>query len=342
MAIILGFVISTPLELKLFEKEINVEIQNIIREERNRLDEGEKPILAIISSKEIQKEKLKEEQNIYETKAEDLPTKTTIEDQQIKFIEGQLTTLNSEIKNNQSKYNYYNKIALNETNVFARNNILRKRNKFNNIVNLKKQSELLKTIANLKNSKFERGQAYYEQAKESIKINQPKIKKLEKEIENLNNQLSRNRDENNEISKQYSGLMARLEALSRLTDKYTILFVVKWLITILFVFIEIAPILFKMMTERGPYDDIVDRTKYEYKVRQMEIQSNINQEINTAVRIHTEKYEQKLNAELQSNKEILKAISIAQKEIAISAIEKWKKEQINFLMNSEIQKIIKE
>jgi hypothetical protein len=74
--------------------------------------------------------------------------------------------------------------------------------------------------------------------------------------------------------------------------------------------------------------------KHEYKVRQMEIQSNINQEINTAVRIHTDKYEQKLNAELQSNKEILEAISKAQQEIAIVAIEKWKEDQKELLRNS--------
>ena len=54
---------------------------------------------------------------------------------------------------------------------------------------------------------------------------------------------------------------------------------------------------------------------------------NINQEINTAVKIHTDKYEQKLNAELQSNKEILEAMAKAQQEIAIVAIEKWKEEQ---------------
>jgi uncharacterized ion transporter superfamily protein YfcC len=122
--------------------------------------------------------------------------------------------------------------------------------------------------------------------------------------------------------------------LGDLTNEHNSLFFAKWLITILFIFIEVAPILFKMMTERGPYDDIVDRMKHEYKVRQMEIQSNINQEINTAVRVHTDKYEQKLNAELQSNKEILEAISKAQQEIAIVAIEKWKEEQKELLRNS--------
>ena len=342
MAIILGFVISTPLELKLFEKEINVEIQNIIREERARLGEGEKPTLAIISSKQTEIQKLKNEQNSYESKAEDLSTKKTIEDQQIGLIQAELSSLNAIIQSNEKKYYYFDAIAKNATNNFDRNNAIRNRNPYNNTQNFKKRTELSNQISKLNSSKFSRGQEYYEQAKEARLSNQPKIVALEKEIEILNKKLDGTRDENEEISKQYSGLMARLEALSRLTDKYTILFVVKWLITILFVFIEIAPILFKMMTERGPYDDIVDRKKHEYKVRQLEIQSNINQEINTAVRIHTDKYEQKMNAELQSNKQILEAISVAQQEIAIVAIEKWKEEQKELLMKNDIHNIVKE
>lgn len=341
MAIILGFVISTPLELKLFEKEINVEIQNIIREERALLGEREKPTLDIISSKETEIQKLKNEQNIYESKAQDLSTKKTIEDQQISLIQAQLSSLNAIIQSNEKKFYYYDRIAKNATNEFDRNNAIRNQTPYNNSQYFNKRTELSNQISKLNSSKFTRGQQYYEQANEARLSNQPKIVALEKEIVILNKKLDGIREENEEIAKQYSGLMARLEALSRLTDKYTILFVVKWLITILFVFIEIAPILFKMMTERGPYDDIVDRIKHEYKVRQLEIQSNINQEINTAVRIHTDKYEQKMNAELQSNKQILEAISVAQQEIAIVAIEKWKQEQKELLMKNDIHDIVK-
>ncbi len=340
MAIILGFVISTPLELKLFEKEINVEIQNIIREERSRLGEGEKPILSIISSKQTEIQKLKNEQNIYESKAEDLSTKTTIEDQQISLNQSELNNINNIIKSNESKYYYYDGIARNANNEIEKNNALRNRNIYNNVSNYRKRSELINKISNLNSLKFSRGQEYYEQAKEARLGNQPKIIALEKEIVILNKRLEGTRDENEEISKQYSGLMARLEALSRLTDKYTILFVVKWLITILFVFIEIAPILFKMMTERGPYDDIIDRIKYEYKVKQLELQSNLNQEINTSIRIHSDKFEQKMNAELQSNKQILEAISVAQQEIAIAAIKKWKTEQEEILSSNSVSDFI--
>lgn len=327
MAMILGFVISTPLELKLFEREINVEIQNIIREERIKLSEGEKPITSLIAKKELEIQKLKTEQNSFEDKVDNLTSKKTIEDQQINLIQNEISSLNSVISNNSQKWNKYDKIANNAKTESEKRNAISLRNQFNNVKYSKRKLELISKITKLNNAKFTRGQEYYEQAKETRKTNQPRINALQKEISNLEQKLIGISDENDEISKQYSGLMARLEALSRLTDKYTILFIVKWLITILFVFIEIAPILFKMMTERGPYDDIMDRKKHEIKVQQLQLQSNINQEINTAVKIHTEKYEQKLNVELQSNKEILEVIAKAQQEIAIVAIEKWKEEQ---------------
>ncbi len=66
------------------------------------------------------------------------------------------------------------------------------------------------------------------------------------------------------------GLMARLEALGELTQRSAAIWWAKWLITLLFIFVEIAPVLFKMMTERGPYDDIVEQKKYEVLLNQQQ------------------------------------------------------------------------
>ena len=47
--------------------------------------------------------------------------------EQIKFTESQLSNLNSEIENNQKKYNYYNGLALNTNNNFIRANAIRRK-----------------------------------------------------------------------------------------------------------------------------------------------------------------------------------------------------------------------
>jgi ribosomal protein S18 len=172
-------------------------------------------------------------------------------------------------------------------------------------------------------------------------IDYARIKTLDDKIADREKVIHSDVENQKTVQAQNDGLLARLTALSSLTSKEWTLSFAKWLITALFIFIEIAPILFKMMTERGPYDDIVDRIKHETKVRQLELQSNINQEINTAVRLHTEKHEHKLNAELQANKEILEAIAKAQQELAVVAIEKWKEEQKQILLNGNLHDTVK-
>ena len=144
---------------------------------------------------------------------------------------------------------------------------------------------------------------------------------------------------NERVQEQNDGLMARLEAMGTLTEGKPSLLFARILITMLFIFIEIAPILFKMMTERGPYDDILDRIKHEIKVQQLEAQSNVNEEINNRVRINTGRHKEKLAVEMMANKELLASIAEAQAEIAAAAIATWKEEQIKKVTESSASMI---
>ena len=285
MAIILGFVISTPLELKLFEKEINARIDtNISTEQTKIITDGENDPKLISLKNDLRKTEKDIEKRDSITDSKRKEWANAVKDKNDEWNTGKFSShsgkgeyydgLNQKAKAAENDYNL-TEAHNTSSNNFANNKVIDLNSKI-----ASRQLEITKDIAGRKT-----------------------------------------------IHSQNDGLLARLTALSELTSASWTLLFSKWLITILFIFIEIAPILFKMMTERGPYDDIVDRKKHEYKVRQLELQSNINQEINTAVKIHTDKYEQKLNAELQSNKEILEAIAKAQQEIAIVAIEKWKEEQ---------------
>jgi hypothetical protein len=285
MAIILGFVISTPLELKLFEKEINAKIDTDIATVQN----------TIIKSGETDPQllRLKTERIQIET---DITNRTNQIEEKRKFW----------AKANQDKNDEWN------TGRFSG-----KIGKGGYYDDLKKVADDAENDYNILNGKFS-----------SLNSRDyARIDNIDKEIPRLEGIIEGHIQNRNTIQSQNDGLLARLKALSGLTKEENSLFFSKWLITLLFIFIEIAPILFKMMTERGPYDDIVDRIKHEHTVRQLEMQSNLNQEINTAVRIQTDKFEQKLNAELSANKDLLEAITQAQKEIAIVAIESWKEEQ---------------
>jgi hypothetical protein len=294
MAIILGFVISTPLELKLFEKEINAKINTEISIVQKKIIKS--------ATEDPQTIALKQE---YQKLENDIETRNNIVDLKKSFWE----------QSNKDKDDEWNT------------------GKFSGIKGKGGYYEDLKKKADNAERDYNDKRDQYSKLNES---DYQKIDAINKKIETRDGQLRNEVANQNTVQSQNDGLLARLKALGELTSAEWSLWFSKWLITILFIFIEIAPILFKMMTERGPYDDIVDRMKHEYKVRQLEIQSNLNQEINTAVRIHTDKYEQKLNAELEANKELLMEIAKAQKEIALVAIEKWKEEQKAKMRESNI------
>lgn len=297
MAIILGFVIATPLELKLFEKEINAKINTDI---------------SIVTSRIINSAKTDPRINSLKSERQQL--------------EQDITNKNKVIEAKRAFWEQANKDKNDEWNT----------GKFSGIKGKGGYYEDLKKIADDAQEEYSSVKKEYGRLNE---VNYDKIAKIDVEIAKRENQIGNEIENQKTVQEQNDGLLARLKALSDLTSTSTTLLLSKWLITILFIFIEIAPILFKMMTERGPYDDIVDRKKHEIKVQQLQLQSNINQEINIAVKIHTEKYEQKLNVELQANKEILESIAKAQQEIALVAIEKWKEEQKTKIINGNIRMI---
>jgi hypothetical protein len=333
MAFILGLVISTPLELKLFEKEINVEIAEIIKEKRNSLADQDS---SYVNERAI----LKKEVSVLEQDQRNAAQGSykTLEKNDVNQKLQQRQQLESDLKvliNNRDR----NEQFLKRCQQSPDNNCNADRNNYN--TSSKRVQAKEKEIQSINDQITAINQIDNENLKAIRSKNQIEIDHKNSRIKELDSIIARHEDSGEEVSKQYNGFMARMEAFSRLKDTHFSLKLTGFLITLLFIFIEIAPILFKMMTERGPYDDIVDRIKHETKVRQLELQSNINQEINIAVKLHTDKHEQKLNVELQANKEILEAIARAQQELAILAIDKWKEEQKQILLNSNLHDTIK-
>jgi len=312
MAMLLGFVIATPLELKLFEKEINAEISTQI---------------AITNSTIIKS-------------GEDDPVLNRLKDER-KALQTNITNRRNLIEEKRTFWETANKDKNDEWNS---GKFSGKKGKGGYYEDLKKIADDAENdYSSMKNNFTSLDEKDYKTIDEidgKIRIRE---QSTQSEIENQKT-----------VQAQNNGLIARLKAMDilmyqevpvyeiidgekelvRIEEEKTAVWYAKWLITLLFIFIEIAPIMFKMMTERGIYDDILDRIKHEAKVKQLLLQSNINQEINTAVKVHSDKNSQKLNAELTANKDLLKSIASAQAEIAQVAIEEWKKEQLEKVKNN--------
>jgi hypothetical protein len=99
-------------------------------------------------------------------------------------------------------------------------------------------------------------------------------------------------------------------------------------ITILFVIIELAPLLLKIFTDKGNYDLKVQTIEETVKSREIEEISYLNDDVNTRVKIKVGVNENIVNRELQDNKNLMEKISNAQLALAKEIIDIWKGDEL--------------
>ena len=338
MAILLGFVISTPLELKIFETEIQTVVErlkidksedlkrrdvssnNEYDELNTRLTKVESDISTLTNNK---KELVENAGTFYEERKNELKIDS-------KQKASELTAVQVKVNRLQGLYLVALRDSMPEgiinSRKWARNTQMGIRNKLRTE---KKEidDQIIEFTENQGDAILNERQKIDEQIsllvteKESLldKKNLMEIARTAKRI-NYDNKVD-----------NYDGFAAHLEAMNILTTEKSAIFWAKWLITLLFIFIEVAPVLFKLMAESGPYDDMMDRIKHESFVREKQKISDINDEINTAIKISTEKNNNKLDAEITANKSLFDKIALAQAEVAEIAIEQWKEDELKKL-----------
>ncbi len=152
---------------------------------------------------------------------------------------------------------------------------------------------------------------------------------IDPQLNDLYNQL-KDHSTNNEIAaKSMKGFAAELTALNEITFKQSFsLSMARILIMCLFIAIEIIPTLFKLMMIDGAYDAILALEKHRAKVVAKEQESNINDNINTNIKILTKKNEERFDAEIKANKILLEKIAKTQAELLQTAIDKWREEEL--------------
>ncbi|QXP57158.1 DUF4407 domain-containing protein [Cellulophaga sp. HaHa_2_95] len=338
MAVLLGFVISTPLELKIFETEIQTVVERLkidksedlkdrdvsFNNEFDELNARLSKVESDISDLTNNKKKLTENAgSYYEERKNELLIDSRQKESELNSIQNKVNSL----------HGYYIK-AINDSLPSS-------------IISSRKSSRNLQ-INSRNNLRSEKKQiddqiiALTENKGEAIMNEQQKIDKqitllitekeslLDKKQQMEIIRTAKRTNYDNKVE-NYDGFAAHLEAMSILTSEKSAIFWAKWLLTLLFIFIEVAPVLFKLMAESGPYDDIMDRIKHESAVSEKEKISEINDRINTSIKISTEKNQNRLDAEILGNKALLHKIALAQAEIAELAIEKWKEEEIKKL-----------
>jgi len=291
IAIFLGIVISYPLELKLFEDEINARIEK------------------------LKVENLKDYNSILATTFSQIGSKNV----QIKELESKKDKLQNEINQAKVEWESINKVAKKGTKKDEKGNLVpyiyyvwpeeyyRKKDDFDAIKH--------------------RNGIDIEDCRNQIKSIQNKINSDEKVKEGYESSHNKENIALNDLS-------TRMEAFGKLKEEKSSIRISSLFIMLLLIIIEIAPVLFKMMMTSGDYEVIQNAERNDIKVTELVRISEKNDWANTEITKLIEDNKKKiiekqneLNAELNTNHELLLAIAKAQAEIAHLAINQWKEQE---------------
>ena len=338
MALVLAITISKPLELRLFQDAVNksmgeisdASISGCEKEWNEKLDKYEK------TKNELE--------NVRKQKTDEIYNKDGIYND---FVKNQ-----EELKS----INNAKQASINQ------NNPIIKRGTSYPIVRYKEDGSPIKTIKRtlaainaLKDNKVLKQNIFDNNIKineiENEKVARKKVLKTQvettendytKDIQGAQQQIDDHNKERNRfltecrtLAKNAKDLPAQLQALSKLTKENESIAWASLLITLLFIILETAPVVVKLMSSKGTYEEILETKEYAISMEQKIKISNLNDEINTVLKISTEKNKNKLDAELKGNSELLNEIALAQADIAKVAIAKWKEDEIYKLQNGQ-------
>ena len=328
MAIFLGIVISYPLELKIFDDEIQVKIQEMktdrLREyiaiDQNRVDSLEQILSHLressvsiyntdISAANAQLNNLMQRQN-------DLRANIDHENSIISTLQKEIHVLKENGNEEKNQGTLYKKRASLQASKSKRNEY---QTELNNI-----QTEMAVISPQVRDL-----------IDKKTKERETNIASLQTDINGLKSKISNADQEYREVLDQnFNGFQAQMLAFSEMKntklegEPVSSTQIAAWLIMCLFIIIETAPTFFKMMMEDGPYDDLLRAQDYKVKVLADKAISDINDEVNTSVKISTMKNQKRLEAEVLANEDILKRIAEAQAELLQKSIDAWREEEM--------------
>jgi hypothetical protein len=122
----------------------------------------------------------------------------------------------------------------------------------------------------------------------------------------------------------YDGLLARLDGLGKLPQTPSLF------IMLLFICIETAPVLSKLFSAKGPYDEKLKNIEHEIELSTIENINFRNHELNKKLTLSTNIDKAQIEQEILNNKESLKVVADAHLELTKEMVNDWlEKEKAN-------------
>ena len=343
MAIFLGIVISTPLELKIFEDAIDIQIEQdkdrLLQEKigetiqkRDSTSQKRDEIMNGVAMFDTQITTSSTETNSLLSDINDLQTKLTGEnnkirgyDQQIAPLQRQINSMSSDNPQYQSMLGKIGGLRGKRASSVAQRNALAAaiRGKQGNLA---ASDATLKTLMSNKQTETQRESERLRQEVDSLNsiINESKVRHKDW----TEDEIKAKGSFRDKLDVQYKGFQARMNAFSELKEESSATAISSLFIMLLFIIVETAPTFLRMMVADGSYEKLLDAEKHRIEVLSTKKKSDLNDEINTEVQISTEKNRQRLEAEVLANKELMEKIAKTQAELLNTAIEKWREEEL--------------
>lgn len=306
LAVFLGIIISTPLEIRIFSDKIQSQL--------------------LVNKGNVSDEVKKAHETLYSREKDLLTQKRNKETRLVELKQGNVAGISGQIANKEKELSDAEDRLYEETNGTG---ITKKagygpaaKQLQDKVDRLKEELKGLRDKEQMENIN---NQSYIQSQIEEV---QHDIIDLNRLLADVRAQIKKIELEGGAAQDALNGLTAQIQALNDIAGYGTDLFWARLCITLLFVSIEVIPTFFKMMIASGPYDDLLRSEMYKARVMSDKRISDINDEINTEIMISTEKNKNKLEAEVLANKELLNQIAQAQSELLSTAIEEWRKSEL--------------
>lgn len=269
IAIFLAMVVSKPLELRIFQQEIDNKLHDIDQDERKRLGEKIQARNQLIRQQaQVKLDHLEQQLNTLRERRDTQEVRTL-----------------NELNGTGGSTHYGNGPAYRREEEAAQQ--------------LRKEYTALDTQAS------------------------PQIAQLRQEISRMDEETRT--EMSSQLAQRHvpNGLLARINALGQLTEEDNMKGASRALM-LLFIVIEIAPVLVKVLSPEGPYDVKLDSIEQQVRARELEAVSQINGEVNRNIQISLGESEQAIQTQLRGNQALLNQINGAQLELAQEMINQWK------------------
>lgn len=316
IAVFIGVVISTPLELKIFEDEINVTIAELKDAKLREYVKDDTIFLNELEGK-YDAENSKPTEDVIASTARIRSDRTY---QELLDCKKELGLKNEEMQGYRVTLNSLDPVT--DSLKYQRTKML--------IFRLRPQIQELNTRHNQLESQLAAGNEEYKNASFAAKKKKDdELQRIREEIDALKAKINNAEKEYKTIlDKEFGGFKTRMSAFNTMKKEDRTTWVTSLFITLLFVIIEVCPTFLKMMMASGPYDELLGAEIKIKKAQAIADVSNVNDTTNTQIKVSIAKNESKLEAEVAANKAILEKIAATQAELLDAAISEWRKNEL--------------